>query len=241
MESELLRSMLTCLASTSHLAVELFFMIQSDSEESDDDIDSSNAYDMSLLVAFTDMLTTMEHHFWARETSSACIATSVCIESAWRSMMLSSCSVLWCLEHHRNNSAIHKAPVRLPVQQMGRERHLRMRSPKANPLGKEPPKLAPGRCRRAQRSHDPPPLPRVREALSSSRCAFRTAAAKGVGRGAAGWPHARSCSGTALLLPALPRRVPFICTAAPPKDRTSYSELQCPLKGERDDAMESQM
>ncbi|CAM5106179.1 unnamed protein product [Eretmochelys imbricata] len=69
-EPELLRSMLMGRASTSCLAVELFLMIQSDSEGSDNDIDSSNAYDTSLLVAFTDMLTTVECCFWARETST---------------------------------------------------------------------------------------------------------------------------------------------------------------------------
>ncbi|XP_050805613.1 plasma alpha-L-fucosidase isoform X1 [Gopherus flavomarginatus] len=70
MEPELLRSMLTSLASTSCLAVELFLRLQSASQSSNEDIYSSNAYDMSLLVAFTDMLTTVEHHFWARETST---------------------------------------------------------------------------------------------------------------------------------------------------------------------------
>ncbi|EMP29529.1 hypothetical protein UY3_13339 [Chelonia mydas] len=44
MEPKLLRSMLTSRASTSRLAVELFLMIQSNSEDSDDDINSSNAY-----------------------------------------------------------------------------------------------------------------------------------------------------------------------------------------------------
>ncbi|EMP36312.1 hypothetical protein UY3_06527 [Chelonia mydas] len=63
MEPKLLRSMLTSLVSTSHLAVELFLMIQSDSEGSNDDSDSSNTYDTSLLVAFTDLLTTTEHSF----------------------------------------------------------------------------------------------------------------------------------------------------------------------------------
>ncbi|CAM2115341.1 unnamed protein product [Caretta caretta] len=43
-------------------------MIQSDSEGSD--INSRNTYDTSLLVAFTDMLTTVECRFWARETST---------------------------------------------------------------------------------------------------------------------------------------------------------------------------
>ncbi|EMP36702.1 hypothetical protein UY3_06097 [Chelonia mydas] len=69
MEPELLRSMLTSLTSTSRLAVELFLMIQSDSAGSDN-INSSNAYDTSLLVAFTDMLTTVEHRFCAWETST---------------------------------------------------------------------------------------------------------------------------------------------------------------------------
>ncbi|EMP41921.1 von Willebrand factor D and EGF domain-containing protein [Chelonia mydas] len=64
MELELLRSMQTNLASMSRLV-----MIQSDSEDSDDDINSGNAYDTSLLVAFTDMLTTVERRFWAWETS----------------------------------------------------------------------------------------------------------------------------------------------------------------------------
>ncbi|EMP39955.1 hypothetical protein UY3_02825 [Chelonia mydas] len=55
MEPKLLRSMLMSLANTSRLAVELFLMIQSDSEGPD-----NIAYDTSLLVAFTDMLTTVE-------------------------------------------------------------------------------------------------------------------------------------------------------------------------------------
>ncbi|CAM5164998.1 unnamed protein product [Natator depressus] len=61
--------MLTSLASTSSLAVELFLMIQNDSEGSND-IDSSNAYDTSLLVAFTDTLIIVERRFWAQETST---------------------------------------------------------------------------------------------------------------------------------------------------------------------------
>ncbi|KAM7173680.1 uncharacterized protein RBU57_004049 isoform 2-T2 [Macrochelys suwanniensis] len=69
MEHELLRKMLTSLASMSRFAVELFLKIQSDSEESDD-IDSCNAYDTNLLVAFMDMLSTVERHIWARETST---------------------------------------------------------------------------------------------------------------------------------------------------------------------------
>ncbi|XP_050811088.1 uncharacterized protein LOC127051996 [Gopherus flavomarginatus] len=67
MEPELLRSMLMSLASTSHLAVELFLQLQSDSEESDD-IESPDAYDTKLLVAFTEMLSTVERRFWAWET-----------------------------------------------------------------------------------------------------------------------------------------------------------------------------
>ncbi|CAM5120087.1 unnamed protein product, partial [Eretmochelys imbricata] len=67
-DPEVLRSMLMGLASKSHLAVELFLKLQSDSEESDD-IDSRNTYDTRLLVAFTDMLTTVECRFWAWETS----------------------------------------------------------------------------------------------------------------------------------------------------------------------------
>uniref|UniRef100_A0A8C3IAC3 Putative nuclease HARBI1 n=1 Tax=Chrysemys picta bellii TaxID=8478 RepID=A0A8C3IAC3_CHRPI len=72
METKLLRRMLMSLASTSRLAVELFLKFQSDSEgeESDDAIEPRNAYDTKLLVAFTDMLSTMERHFWARETST---------------------------------------------------------------------------------------------------------------------------------------------------------------------------
>uniref|UniRef100_A0A8C3HP06 Putative nuclease HARBI1 n=1 Tax=Chrysemys picta bellii TaxID=8478 RepID=A0A8C3HP06_CHRPI len=72
MESELLRRMLTSLASTSRLAVELFLKIQSDSEseDSDDAIETRNAYDTKLLVAFTDMLSTVERCFWAWETST---------------------------------------------------------------------------------------------------------------------------------------------------------------------------
>ncbi|CAM5134605.1 unnamed protein product [Eretmochelys imbricata] len=58
------------LASMSRLAVELLLKIQSDGEDSNDDIDVSNANDTSLLVAFTDMLTTMEQRFWAWETST---------------------------------------------------------------------------------------------------------------------------------------------------------------------------
>ncbi|XP_065440822.1 uncharacterized protein LOC135981585 [Chrysemys picta bellii] len=74
MESELLRRMLTSLASTSRLAIELFLKIQSDSEsegeDSDDAIETRNAYDTKLLVAFTDMLSIVERRFWVRETST---------------------------------------------------------------------------------------------------------------------------------------------------------------------------
>ncbi|XP_065414555.1 signal peptidase complex catalytic subunit SEC11A isoform X1 [Chrysemys picta bellii] len=72
MESQRLRHMLTSLASTSRLAVELFLKIQSESEseESDDAIEPCNGYDTKLLVAFTDMLSTVERCFWARETST---------------------------------------------------------------------------------------------------------------------------------------------------------------------------
>ncbi|EMP41192.1 hypothetical protein UY3_01612 [Chelonia mydas] len=70
MDPKVLRSMLMGLASTSHVAVKLLLKLQTDSEESDDDINSSNAYDTSLFVVFTDMLTTMECHSWARETST---------------------------------------------------------------------------------------------------------------------------------------------------------------------------
>uniref|UniRef100_A0A8C3FU42 DDE Tnp4 domain-containing protein n=1 Tax=Chrysemys picta bellii TaxID=8478 RepID=A0A8C3FU42_CHRPI len=72
MEPELLRRMLTYLASISCLVVELFLKTQSDSEseESDDAIEPRNAYDTKLLVAFTDMLSTVERRFWARETST---------------------------------------------------------------------------------------------------------------------------------------------------------------------------
>ncbi|KAM7151325.1 uncharacterized protein RBU57_012021 [Macrochelys suwanniensis] len=72
MDPKLLRKILMSLASTSRLAVELFLKIHSDSEESDDDdeIDSRNAYDTNLLVAFTDMLCTVECRFWVRETST---------------------------------------------------------------------------------------------------------------------------------------------------------------------------
>ncbi|XP_053876904.1 uncharacterized protein LOC128833047 [Malaclemys terrapin pileata] len=72
MESELLRRMLMSLASTSRLAIELFLKIQSDSEgeDSDNAIETRNAYDTKLLVAFTDMLSTVERRFWVRETST---------------------------------------------------------------------------------------------------------------------------------------------------------------------------
>uniref|UniRef100_A0A8C4Y219 DDE Tnp4 domain-containing protein n=1 Tax=Gopherus evgoodei TaxID=1825980 RepID=A0A8C4Y219_9SAUR len=69
MEPELLRTLLMNVASTSHLAVELFLQLQSDSEESDD-IKSPDTYDAELLVAFTEMLSTVERRFWARETST---------------------------------------------------------------------------------------------------------------------------------------------------------------------------
>ncbi|CAM4546422.1 unnamed protein product [Caretta caretta] len=62
--------MLMGLASMSQMAVELLLKLQSDSEESDDDVDSHNAYDTRLLVAFTDMLTTVERQFWAQKTST---------------------------------------------------------------------------------------------------------------------------------------------------------------------------
>ncbi|XP_065420489.1 uncharacterized protein LOC135974940 isoform X3 [Chrysemys picta bellii] len=72
MELELVRRMLTYLISTLRLAVELFLKIQSDSEseESDDAIEPRNAYDTKLLVSATNMLSTVEHRFWARETST---------------------------------------------------------------------------------------------------------------------------------------------------------------------------
>ncbi|XP_050802650.1 uncharacterized protein LOC127047838 [Gopherus flavomarginatus] len=69
MEPKLLRSMLTGLASTSRLAAELFLKIQSD-EESDDDSKSPDTYDTKLLLAFTEMLSTVERRFWAQETST---------------------------------------------------------------------------------------------------------------------------------------------------------------------------
>ncbi|XP_050791623.1 uncharacterized protein LOC127041871 isoform X1 [Gopherus flavomarginatus] len=68
MEPELLRTLLMNVTSTSRLAVELFLQLQSDSEESDDAIDSPDACDNTLLV--TDMLSTTERRLWARETST---------------------------------------------------------------------------------------------------------------------------------------------------------------------------
>uniref|UniRef100_A0A8C0J8B7 DDE Tnp4 domain-containing protein n=1 Tax=Chelonoidis abingdonii TaxID=106734 RepID=A0A8C0J8B7_CHEAB len=71
MEPELLRTLLMNVASTSRLAVELFLMLQSDSEESsDDEIDSADAPDTKLLVAVTDVLSAVERRLWARETST---------------------------------------------------------------------------------------------------------------------------------------------------------------------------
>ncbi|CAM5142495.1 unnamed protein product [Eretmochelys imbricata] len=70
MDPELLRNMLMGLTSMSRIAVELLLEVLTDSEGSNDDVDSHNAYDTRLLVAFTDMLTTMERRFWARETST---------------------------------------------------------------------------------------------------------------------------------------------------------------------------
>ncbi|KAM7161246.1 uncharacterized protein RBU57_011055 [Macrochelys suwanniensis] len=70
MDPDLLSKILTSLASTSCLAVELFLKIHSDSEESDDESVTRNAYDTNLLVAFTDMLCTVERRSWARETST---------------------------------------------------------------------------------------------------------------------------------------------------------------------------
>uniref|UniRef100_A0A674JMX9 Interleukin-6 receptor subunit beta n=1 Tax=Terrapene triunguis TaxID=2587831 RepID=A0A674JMX9_9SAUR len=70
MDPELVRNMLMGLASMSRIAIKLLLKLQSDSEKSDDDVDSHNADDTRLLVAFTDMLTTVEHHFLARETST---------------------------------------------------------------------------------------------------------------------------------------------------------------------------
>ncbi|XP_065420744.1 uncharacterized protein LOC135974969 isoform X2 [Chrysemys picta bellii] len=72
MDPELVRRMLTYLISTLRLAVELFLKIQSDSEseESDDAIEPRNAYDTKLLVSSTNMLSTVERRFWARETST---------------------------------------------------------------------------------------------------------------------------------------------------------------------------
>ncbi|XP_065454588.1 SRRM2 protein homolog rsr-2-like [Chrysemys picta bellii] len=70
MEPELLRNMLMSFASTSRLVVKLLLKIQIDSEDYNDDIDSSNAYDTRLLVTFMDLLTTVERHFGARETST---------------------------------------------------------------------------------------------------------------------------------------------------------------------------
>ncbi|CAM5160762.1 unnamed protein product, partial [Natator depressus] len=67
MDPELLRNMLMSLASTSQIAVKLFLKLQTDSEESNDDV---NSHDKRLLVAFIDMLATLERHFWAQETST---------------------------------------------------------------------------------------------------------------------------------------------------------------------------
>ncbi|CAM5171114.1 unnamed protein product [Eretmochelys imbricata] len=66
-QPELARNMLMGLSNTSRIAVELL-KLQTDREESDDDVDSHNAYDTKLLVAFMDMLTSMERRFWTRET-----------------------------------------------------------------------------------------------------------------------------------------------------------------------------
>ncbi|EMP33314.1 hypothetical protein UY3_09544 [Chelonia mydas] len=63
MEPEVLKNMLMGLASMLRLAVELLLKLQTDSEESDDDVNSRNASDTRLLVAFTDMLTTMKCRF----------------------------------------------------------------------------------------------------------------------------------------------------------------------------------
>uniref|UniRef100_A0A452HRH7 DDE Tnp4 domain-containing protein n=1 Tax=Gopherus agassizii TaxID=38772 RepID=A0A452HRH7_9SAUR len=70
MEPELLRTLLMNVASTSRMAVELFLQLQSDSEESDDDIETPDAQDTKLLVAVTDVLSTVERRLWARETST---------------------------------------------------------------------------------------------------------------------------------------------------------------------------
>ncbi|EMP26881.1 hypothetical protein UY3_16041 [Chelonia mydas] len=53
MQPELLRSLLMGLTSTSRIAVELLLKLQTDSEGSNDDVDSHNAYDTRLRAAQT--------------------------------------------------------------------------------------------------------------------------------------------------------------------------------------------
>ncbi|KAM7133975.1 uncharacterized protein RBU57_003350 isoform 1-T3 [Macrochelys suwanniensis] len=116
MEPELLRNMLMSLTSTSRSAVKLLIKIQTDSEDSDDDIDSSNAYDARLLVAFADMLTTVECCFWARETST----------EWWDHIVMQ----VWDDEQWLQNFRMRKATSRGLFEELGptlRCKHMRLR------------------------------------------------------------------------------------------------------------------
>ncbi|EMP40863.1 UPF0636 protein C4orf41 like protein [Chelonia mydas] len=69
MHPALLTNMLLAWTNTSRVAVELFLKLQRQ-EKCDIDLAMSSSYDMRLLVAFTEVLTTIERRFWAGETSS---------------------------------------------------------------------------------------------------------------------------------------------------------------------------
>uniref|UniRef100_A0A8C3IME0 DDE Tnp4 domain-containing protein n=1 Tax=Chrysemys picta bellii TaxID=8478 RepID=A0A8C3IME0_CHRPI len=69
MDPKLLTSMLLTLNNMLRMAVELFLKLQRQ-EECDIDLARCSSYDMRLLVTFTEVLTTVERCFWARETST---------------------------------------------------------------------------------------------------------------------------------------------------------------------------
>ncbi|KAM7175159.1 uncharacterized protein RBU57_001445 [Macrochelys suwanniensis] len=69
MDPELLTSTLLALTNMSRVAVELFLKLQRQ-EECNIDLTTCSSYNTRLLVAFMEVLTTVECHFWARETST---------------------------------------------------------------------------------------------------------------------------------------------------------------------------
>uniref|UniRef100_A0A8C4Y9J3 DDE Tnp4 domain-containing protein n=1 Tax=Gopherus evgoodei TaxID=1825980 RepID=A0A8C4Y9J3_9SAUR len=74
MDPQVLNTLLMTIASTSHLAVDLFLRLLNvcvtDIEESDDGTESHQYADSTMLVAITDVLCSMDRRVWARETST---------------------------------------------------------------------------------------------------------------------------------------------------------------------------